>query len=164
MAAGLPGFGLSGVFFVVSALLMVPIEVVSTLRGRSSLARWGDVLRNAGTALALVAGVELTYVALHFAVTQLSASATGPHGTSAHAVGRTVSVVHAIPVLPILGTLGLVVIVVASAKVAQIVSGLRRRPIGPQSGPAHVQPLAVDHERVGHELQPRLALASGESR
>jgi hypothetical protein len=124
MAAGLPGFGLSGVFFVVSALLMLPIEVVSTLRGRSSLARWAGVLRSAGIALAILAAVELTYAALHFAVTQLSGSVTGARGSLAQPHGRTMDVVRAIPVLPVLATLGLVAIVTVSAKAAELLSDL----------------------------------------
>jgi hypothetical protein len=149
MAAGLPGFGLSGVFFVVSALFMVPIEIVSTLRGRSSLARWRSVLRNAGLALSIVAGVELTYAALHFALTQLSGSVSMAHGGGAHgglaqAPARTADVVHVIPVLPILGTIGLVAIVLAAAKGAEIVSDLRRRPIRAARG--HIEPPEVEHE------------------
>jgi hypothetical protein len=193
MAAGLPGFGLSGVFFIVSALLMVPIEVVSTVRGRSSLARWGSVLRSAGLALAILAGVELTYAVLHFVVTQLSGSVTGAHGGLAQPDGRTVNVVHTIPVLPILGTLGLVAIVTACGKAAEMLSDLRRQSIHPgadsatpgashghsaSDGPPrahrdavdvpsqrdHSQPPGVEHERFPLELQHALGLAAGRTR
>ena len=131
MAAGLPGFGLSGVFFVASALLMVPIEIVATLRGRSSLERWGRVLRSAALALAILAAVELTYAALHLAVKELfgPTAGAGP-GRSTEAGARTASVVHVIPVLPILGTLGLVAIVIICAKAAELLSDLRRQRIG----------------------------------
>lgn len=172
MAAGLPGFGLSGVFFVISALFMVPFEVVVTLRGRSSFARWRGVLRNAGLALAILAGLELTYAALHFAVTQLSGSASDAHSSQASHGGRTVDVVHAIPVLPILGTLGLVAIVIACAKAAEILSDRRGAPVrsGASATPRpdlphdHVQPHEVDHERFVNEFQRPLGLASGTSR
>lgn len=110
MSAGLPGLGLSGAFFIVSALLMLPIEVVYTLRGRSSLARWSSVLRNVGIALTMIAVLELTYALLHFGMTHLQA-------------GRSVNVARAIPVLPVLGTLGLVVIVILGAKSAELLSG-----------------------------------------
>jgi hypothetical protein len=172
MAAGLPGFGLSGVFFVVSALFMVPIEVVSTLRGRSSLARWRSVLRNAGLALSIVAGVELTYAALHFALTQFSGSVSVAHGGGAHggpaqAPVRPVDVVHVIPVLPILGTIGLVAIVLAAAKAAEILSDLRRRPTpeiesGPrrQPTPSRVRSRGAEHERPVTELESSLGLAA----
>lgn len=164
MTAGLPGFGLSGVFFLVSALFMVPIEVASTLRGRSSLARWGAVLRNAGIALAILAGVELTYGALHFAVTQLSGPVTrargalaAAHGRPVEVVHRPVDVVHTLPVIPIVGTLGLVAIVIASAKAAEMLSDRRRHPIGSQR---HV----LEHEPSADELGDPLGLASGTSR
>lgn len=193
MAAGLPGFGLSGVFFVVSALLMVPVEVVNTFAGRSSLARWRDVLRNAGLALAILAGVELTYAALHFAVSQFSGSGTGPHAGSGQPNARTVDVVHTLPVLPILGTLGMVVLVIGSAKVAEMLSDRRRRTRGgSQSAPpraellsfeerrrtprpgtdlvnagsarGHFQPHLAKHDQFVAEAEPRLRLASGRSR
>jgi hypothetical protein len=128
MSAGLPGFGLSGVFFVFSALLMVPIELVATLRGRSSLERWGRVLRSAGIALAILGGTELTYAAVHLALTQLSGPATSARSGSAQPGARTTDVVRAIPVLPIVGTVGLVVIVIVAAKAAELLTDLRRRP------------------------------------
>jgi hypothetical protein len=133
MVAGLPGFGLSGAFFVVSALLMLPIEVVSTIRGRSSLERWGAVLRSAAIALSILAGLELTYAVLHFAVVQLSGSTTGAGGGLTHPHHRTANVAHMIPVLPVLGTLGLVAVVTISVKAAEILTNRRRRPI--RSGP-----------------------------
>jgi hypothetical protein len=172
MAAGLPGFGLSGVFFVLSALLMVPIEVVRTVRGRSSLARWRGVLRNAGIALAIIAGLELTYAALHFAVTRLSGPVSGAHGRLAQHGGRAVDISHALPVLPILGTLGLVALVLTFAKAAEILSHLRGRQL--QAGghspirraePPHdrVQPPVLEPDGFASELQP-LGLAGGTSR
>lgn len=150
MTAGLPGFGLSGAFFLVSALLMVPIELVATLRGRSSLARWGTVLRSAAIALAIIAGIELTYAALHLVVTQLSGSATATHGGPAQPLGRTAAVVHAIPVLPVVGTLGLVAILMVSAKVAELLSDLRRRraPAVPDRTIPSAGPLALDSPRT----------------
>lgn len=150
MAAGLPGFGLSGAFFVVSALLMLPIEIVHTLRGRSCLARWISVLRNAAIALAILAGIELTYVALHFAAAELSGSA------SLDGVGT-------IPVLPFLGTLGLVALVAASGKAAEMFTALRRSATTQHADPgaigdrqlAHRQPKDVPGSRPAHgQTQP----------
>ena len=68
MSAGLPGVGLSGVFFIVSALLMVPLEIARTLRGRSSLARWTTVLQHLAIAATMIVCLELVYAALHLAV------------------------------------------------------------------------------------------------
>ncbi len=123
MSAGLPGLGLSGAFFIVSALLMLPIEVVHTLRGRSSLARWGSVLRNVGIALSMIAVLELTYAVLHFGITQLQAD-------------RSVNVARAIPVLPVLATLGLVGIVILGAKSAELLSGKGAPTVGLVGAPS----------------------------
>jgi hypothetical protein len=144
MVAGLPGFGLSGAFFIVSALLMLPIELGRTLRGRSSLARWGTVLRSAAIALAILAGIELTYAALHFALTELSGPATRAHGGARD--GQAVHIASTIPVLPFLGTLGLVAIVTVGAKAAEMVSDRHRKPIRPSTRSA------TENERFPNEL------------
>jgi hypothetical protein len=43
MNAGLPGTGIGGVFYLVSALFMPFFELFKTLRGESNLERWRDV-------------------------------------------------------------------------------------------------------------------------
>jgi hypothetical protein len=40
MNAGLPGIGISGIFYLFTALMLPLIEAVRTVQGRSSLARW----------------------------------------------------------------------------------------------------------------------------
>jgi len=57
MTAGLPGFGLGGVFFIISALLAPFGELVMTARGRSSRARWASVGRQLLIALAMISAV-----------------------------------------------------------------------------------------------------------
>lgn len=113
MSAGLPGVGLSGVFFIVSALLMVPLEVARTLRGRSSLARWIGVLRQLAIAVTMIACVELAYALIRWVV------------------GRTPGVagIHTVPLLPIFATLGVIAVLLAVAKAAQLV--VRRRAMIP---------------------------------
>jgi hypothetical protein len=82
----------------------------------------------------MVAGVELTYAALHVAVIQLSGSVTGAPASLAEPDGRTVEAVRTIPVLPVLGTLGLVAIVTIGAKAAEMLSEPRRQPITTRLG------------------------------
>jgi hypothetical protein len=53
VSAGLPGAGLAGLFFILSALLAVPNELVRTVRGRSSREAWLVVGRHARLALAM---------------------------------------------------------------------------------------------------------------
>ncbi len=61
MSAGLPGFGLGGVFFILCALVVAPaVEIVRTMRGRSSVAAWRVVSRQFAMALAMVVMIDLT--------------------------------------------------------------------------------------------------------
>ena len=59
MSAGLPGFGLGGIFFIASALFAVPRELWRTAQGRSSAAAWLTVGRQSAQAAAMVAVVVL---------------------------------------------------------------------------------------------------------
>ncbi len=57
MSAGLPGFGLGGLFFVLSALIAPAIELGRTARGQSSARAWRQVGRQFAIATAMVAAV-----------------------------------------------------------------------------------------------------------
>lgn len=57
MNAGLPGTGIGGVFYLLSALLMPIIELIMTIRGKSSLARWYMVLRQQIMAATILVGM-----------------------------------------------------------------------------------------------------------
>ena len=119
MSAGLPGVGLSGVFFIVSALLMVPLEIARTLRGRSSLARWTTVLQHLAIAATMIVCLELVYAALRLVVELVRSapshlrSAAPPH-------------LHALPVAPVLATLGLLAMLLMAAKGAQLLARWRK--------------------------------------
>ena len=65
MAAGLPGLGLGGLFFIVSALLAPVGELWRTVRGRSSIAAWRHVGRQFGQAVAMLAAVYLMLRLVH---------------------------------------------------------------------------------------------------
>ncbi len=62
--AGLPGTGLGGLMYIVLALAMPFFELLQTVRGRSSLARWKLVLRQTAIALGVVVAVVITAWAL----------------------------------------------------------------------------------------------------
>lgn len=64
MSAGLPGFGLGGLFFVICALLAPIPELVRTARGTSSAGAWRRVMRQFAVAVTMVAVFELTRRAL----------------------------------------------------------------------------------------------------
>lgn len=57
MTAGLPGTGIGGVFYLLSALLMPLFELVNTLRGQSSWSRWTLILKQLGMAAGIIAGM-----------------------------------------------------------------------------------------------------------
>jgi len=59
MTAGLPGTGIGGVFYLLSALVMPFAELVKTLRGQSSWSRWILVFRQLAMAGGIVAGMWL---------------------------------------------------------------------------------------------------------
>jgi fatty acid desaturase len=59
MSAGIPGLGLGGIFFVLSALLAPVFELPRTLRGRSSRARWAAIAAHLALSLAMIAAVAL---------------------------------------------------------------------------------------------------------
>jgi hypothetical protein len=128
MSAGLPGVGLSGLFFIVSALLMLPLEIVHTLRGRSSRARWATVMRHFLTALAMLAALELFYIGVRLALSELSQLRVQLHGALTGADGAQ-PVTHAtqlMPVLPVLLTGFFILCVLGLAKTAELVSRARR--------------------------------------
>jgi hypothetical protein len=60
MSAGLPGLGLGGIFFVVSALLAPLLELVRMARGTSSAERRRQIGRQFAMALAMIVAVDLT--------------------------------------------------------------------------------------------------------
>jgi hypothetical protein len=124
MSAGLPGVGLSGLFFIVSALLMLPLEIVRTLRGRSSRARWVAVVRQFAIAVAMLTAMEMFYVAIRFALSGVSRLHVQLHGalTGGDGTQPVTHTMQTMPLLPVLLTGGLVACVLAVAKSAELVS------------------------------------------
>ena len=109
MTAGMPGTGIGGVFYLISALFMPFFELYRTLQGRSSVTRWLLVSRQLTMSLCIVVGMWLLGLALGVLIKG------GPqldivhelHGhVSAH-VERitTLNVFHLAPVLISCGTL-----------------------------------------------------------
>ncbi len=61
MGAGIPGTGMATLFYVLSVFAMPLREIVPTVRGRSSWARWGLIARHLLIALAMTAAVYGTF-------------------------------------------------------------------------------------------------------
>jgi hypothetical protein len=114
VSAGLPGLGLGGLFFVLSALLAPFVELIRTARGRSSVAAWRAVGRQFALALTMVAAVELTMRLLY-----ALADATGLAGPLSD---RSPTV---LALRPLGITLALLACVLAAAKAMQLVASIR---------------------------------------
>jgi hypothetical protein len=126
MTAGIPGIGLSGLLFVISALLMVVVELYRTVRGRSSVARWRFVGRQAAMALGIVFTTVAALWMLEVAIpgnpleVQVDAgrASTGA-GTRSHLVAIPLSAT------PVLGTLFFLLLVLG---LTEALRSIVRRP------------------------------------
>ena len=117
MSAGLPGLGLGGLFFILSALLAPFPELWRTLRGRSDLAAWRAIGRQFAQAAAMVAAIDLT-LRLAYAVLSAAGLANAPSGNMGTVLPLT-----------LLGiTSALLVAVLGAAKLAEL--GARARAAG----------------------------------
>ena len=68
MIAGVPGVGISGIFYLVCAISMPFIEIIKTLRGRSSLRRWRVVMRQFNIVCGIIVGSWVTGLLIMFIV------------------------------------------------------------------------------------------------
>jgi hypothetical protein len=115
MSAGLPGLGLGGLFFILSALVAPFPELWRTLGGRSSAETWRRVGRQFAQALLMIFAVDLTLRGA-FAVLSLLGLSDG-----VDADGVTV-----LPLVPIAITAGLLATVLCVAKLADLALRARR--------------------------------------
>ncbi len=60
MVAGVPGTGIGGIFYLLSALLMPFIELIKTFAGKSSKKRWKLVSKQMFLACGMLVGFWLT--------------------------------------------------------------------------------------------------------
>ena len=60
MNVGLPGTGIGGLFYLLTALMMPLVELARTFAGRSSLKRWQIAMRQSLLACGVIAGLSLT--------------------------------------------------------------------------------------------------------
>ena len=68
MIAGVPGVGISGIFYLVCAISMPFIDIIKTLRGRSSLRRWRVVMRQFNIVCGIIVGSWVTGLLIMFIV------------------------------------------------------------------------------------------------
>lgn len=90
MNVGLPGTGIGGLFYVLTAFLMPLIELGRTLRGRSSLQRWQRVATQTGLAVGILAGLWLTARVLQWCLpTLIVTSLKDAHHHAVRSLGAT---------------------------------------------------------------------------
>jgi hypothetical protein len=129
LTAGIPGIGLGGLFFVISALLMVILELYRTVRGRSSLARWRFVGHQAAIAAGIVLATAAALWLLELALPGDPLDArvgtgrgTGAGGESGESLAVALSTIP-LSATPILGTLAFLVMVLCLAEALRWVVG-----------------------------------------
>jgi hypothetical protein len=113
MSAGLPGLGLGGLFFILSALFAPLAEVVRIVRGRSDAARRRQIGRQFLLALAMLVAIDLTLRGLLLAGALVGAGSGGGEG------------IVVMPLAPIGITTGLLLLVLAGAKGADVMLRMR---------------------------------------
>jgi hypothetical protein len=118
VAAGLPGTGIGGLFFILSAFFMVVVELQRTLRGKSSRARWRIVGRHAAVAATMVAAVTAAIWIVHRLVFAAGGKAGAGGSKSAHTVANQL-----VPFSPVLITLAVLAMVLLTGYVAKFVFG-----------------------------------------
>lgn len=125
MSPGMPGAGIGGIFYLLSAVLMPFRELYRTARGRSSRARWLGVARQTGIALTIIGSIWATGWVLGLL---LMDPATGGgregHGGPAE-VAHATTVLGVGPLVAALLALGSVLLLVEAAGILR--RGLRRR-------------------------------------
>lgn len=109
MSAGLPGLGLGGLFFVVSALVAPLFELRRTVAGRSSAEAWRQIWRQFAIAVCMVIAVDLALRAV-LLVAWLAGAGPAPAEQ-----GLTV-----LPLTPIGITTALMVVILLAAKGMQL--------------------------------------------
>jgi hypothetical protein len=122
MTAGLPGAGIGGTFYLISALLMPVRELYRLLSGDRSAERWRLVARQTAIAAGIFAGLWLTGWAVAHLVG--AAGVTARTGSSAALAGR--QEIGGEAVLVPLGTLAAVLGAVQIARVAAYLRGATR--------------------------------------
>lgn len=143
MTAGLPGVGIGGIFYLVCALFMPLIEIVNTLRGRSSLKRWRMVGQQFGILCGIVGAFWGTGVALKALFGKLSAALVSYSPHLSQAALRESNIVKVQPFFLSLGVLAAVIVVLS------IANYFRYRKAAPE--PIRPPDLGLSPERLSTE-------------
>lgn len=136
MSVGIPGTGVGGLFYLVSALCMPVREAYRAARGRSDRRSRGVVVRQTLIALGVLCGIWLTGWLIGLVLSRIPAVAVALNAVPALA-GRSGNILRTAAFFLALGTLG---VVLGAVEIAGVIRRLRaRRPPAPlPSEPARV--------------------------
>lgn len=109
MSAGLPGLGLGGLFFILSALVAPLPELWRLVRGRSSIAAWRAIGRQLGQATVMIAAIDLSLRLVYLAISVGGLGTAPPVATGV-----------ALPLATLGVTTALMLAVLCSAKIAEL--------------------------------------------
>jgi len=127
MVTGIPGAGIGGLFYLVSAFAL-PLRVVRRwVRGERNDLRTGDVLRQILIAAGILGGIWVTGWLLGLVVTPDLLERTREAGLPRSLPGATANVVRVAALLAGFATLGLVILTV---EVGRFVVARRTAPVG----------------------------------
>jgi len=137
MTAGLPGTGIGGLFYILLVVLLPLRELLLTITGRSSLARWRSILKlavmSAGIVLALL-GESLLLKAGFSWLSQAAPKGSAIHQASVVAMNGVVPWLAAAPfiiLLVLLSSMHVLRMWVCRQKPVQIITP---RPLGSSQG------------------------------
>jgi hypothetical protein len=115
MTAGLPGVGIGGMFYLVSAVLMPFRSLWNAVQGRE--ARWALALRQASIAAATIGVLWATGWGVGWLIAMFTpATAAAVHGAGTHIV-----VQNAMRTAALLGSIGTLLVVLASVQVMRLI-------------------------------------------
>ena len=123
MNAGLPGSGISGAFYLLSALWMPFHELYKTLRNKSQPQRVRLILIQSGIALGILAGIWLAGWLLGELVVKINAWLALKQGMPAPA---PVTLPNVIKVTLVFLTIGLLAVVVGGVHILKLVMRYRK--------------------------------------
>jgi hypothetical protein len=143
MTAGLPGVGIGGIFYLLCALFMPLIEIVNTLRGRSSIRRWRMVAQQFGTLCGIVGAFWGTGLALKALLRVLSAAVVS---FSPHLSQAALRESNIFKVQPFFLSLGVLAVVIGVLSITNYFLNRKKAP-----KPVYVQDLRLRPDKLSTE-------------
>ena len=121
MTVGIPGIGIGGIFYLVSALLMPMRSLGAVLSGRSHEARWPLAVRQFSMAATILAALWLTGWSLGWLMATLAPAAV----TGAGAVANTTQVHNVVKTSALLLSFGTLAVVLTMVQVLRLTLSAR---------------------------------------